>query len=136
VAEDEPTINALIEEHLTDAGYRVTTAVDGLDALLALSTARFDVVLTDIRMPRLDGVGLVRHLREEHPQLPVVVFSGHMSEQDRHALLRMRVPSEAILEKPFAFSKLHDAIQMALRRAASQSLLGQGYVQAEMSCAG
>jgi CheY-like chemotaxis protein len=79
-----------------------------------------DIVLTDIRMPRLDGVGLVRHLREKHPKLPVVVFSGQMSERDRSALLELGVPARAILEKPQAFSALHLALQRALNDTASQ----------------
>ena len=108
----------LVEELLTEAGYRVTTAVDGLDALRLLPNAPLDVVLTDIRMPRLDGVGLVRHLREKHPALPVVVFSGQMSEQDRSALLKLGVSAEAILEKPQAFPALHLALQRVMNRAA------------------
>ena len=120
VVEDEPLVALLVEELLLDAGYRVTTAVDGLDALPLLADASLDIVLTDIRMPRLDGVGLVRFLREKRPELPVVVFSGQMGESDRSALLELGVPAEAILEKPQALPDLYLVLQRVLNVAAPQ----------------
>ncbi|WP_052402584.1 EAL domain-containing protein [Muricoccus aerilatus] len=120
VVEDELLVALLVEELLTDAGYQVTTAVDGLDACRLLADTSFDIVLTDVRMPRLDGVGLVRHLREKHPELPAVVFSGQMSEKDRLTLLELGVPAGAILEKPQAFPALHLALRRALNEAAPQ----------------
>ena len=122
MVEDEPLVALLVEDLLTDAGYRVTTAADGLDALSILPSASLDIVLTDIRMPRLDGVGLVRHLRETYPELPVVVFSGHMSEKDYSALLELGVPAEAILEKPQALPALHLTLQRMLNGAAPRLL--------------
>ena len=118
VAEDEPIIAMWLEEELRGAGFQVTLADDGLAALDALPTAAFDLVLTDLNMPRLDGVGLVRRLGEVRPELPVVVLSGCVTPRHRSAFQRMRAPPRAILEKPVLFPELQDAIRAALRAAA------------------
>lgn len=114
VAEDEAAVGDLLEEYLTSAGYRVTRAGDGLEAVQALPTAFFDVLLTDIRMPRMDGVGLIRHVRRTHPDMPIVVLSGYMTAESREALAALGVPDEAVLEKPSPFDVLEDAIQAAM----------------------
>lgn len=124
VAEDEPGVAALIEECLTDEGYRVTLTRDGAEAVAALPGADYDLLLTDMRMPRLDGVGLVRHVRGARPGMPIVVLSGYMSGEAREELRRLGVPNERVLEKPLPFPELHEAIRTALR-AAAQEIAGR-----------
>ena len=120
VAEDELSVAALIEESLTDEGYRVTLTHDGAEAVEALPGAEFDLLLTDVRMPRLDGVGLVRHVRDARPGLPVIVLSGFMTPDAREELRRLGVPNDRLLEKPLPFPELHEAIRTALRAAAAE----------------
>ncbi|MFC7739290.1 response regulator [Roseomonas sp. GCM10028921] len=114
VAEDEAALGDVLEEYFTSAGYQVTRAGDGLEAMKALPTAWFDVLLTDIRMPRVDGVGLIRHVRRTHPDMPIVVLSGYMTAENREALTVLGVPDEAVLEKPSPFHVLEDAIRAAM----------------------
>lgn len=114
VAEDEGSVAELLEEYFTAAGYRVTRAGDGQEALEVLPTASFDLLLTDIRMPRMDGVKLVRHVRQAHPNMPIVVLSGYMTEENREALTDLGVPDEAVLEKPSPFQVLEDAIRAVM----------------------
>lgn len=114
MAEDEPGLAAVMEDYLTEAGYRVTKAADGIDALEVLPTASFDLLLTDIRMPRLDGVKLVLRVGQTHPSMPIVVFSGYMTEEDRRSLDRLGVPDDAVLEKPSPFFTLEETIRNAL----------------------
>jgi CheY-like chemotaxis protein len=114
MAEDEPDLAAVMEDYLKEAGYRVTKAADGMEALEVLPTASFDLLLTDIRMPRLDGVKLVRRVRQTHPSMPIVVFSGYMTEEDRRSLGRLGVPDDAVLEKPSPFLTLEETIRTAL----------------------
>ena len=66
-----------IEDMLRDAGFEVLLAVDGQHALEIAAEHPFDLLLTDLRMPRLSGNELVRRLREERPGLPVVVMTGY-----------------------------------------------------------
>lgn len=76
IAEDEALAAMAIEEELQEAGYEVEVAFDGQAALLAAQRALPDLLLTDLRMPRLDGGGLIRAIRAFAPRLPVVVMSG------------------------------------------------------------
>jgi two-component system, chemotaxis family, chemotaxis protein CheY len=62
--DDSPSVRLMLERTLTDAGYEVTTAVDGEDALGKARSAQFNAVLTDINMPRMDGFGLIVELRK------------------------------------------------------------------------
>lgn len=77
VAEDEGLAAMAIEDMLRDAGFEVLLAVDGQQALEIAAENPFDLLLTDLRMPRLSGNELVRKLRESRPGLPVVVMTGY-----------------------------------------------------------
>lgn len=77
MAEDERLAAEVLEEVLLDAGFHVTAAPDGQAALEAAAAIRFDILLTDLRMPRLDGRELIARLRAERPGLPVVVMTGY-----------------------------------------------------------
>jgi CheY-like chemotaxis protein len=76
VVDDEPAIQDLVSVLLEDAGYTVYTAPDGLAAVEAVARESPDLVVTDLYMPGLDGVGLIARLRRERPHLPIVVLSA------------------------------------------------------------
>lgn len=114
LAEDEAVLASLLEEYLTPAGFEVTVAADGMQALELLPGASFDLLLTDVRMPRMDGVRLVQQVRQTHPRMPVIVFSGYMTDDARATLGRLGVPHGAFLEKPTPFHILEDTIRAAL----------------------
>lgn len=85
VVDDALTVRELQRSILERAGYQVTTAVDGEDALRLLNAEKWDLVLTDVEMPRLDGFGLVEAMRAR-PALaavPVVILTSRASEDDR-----------------------------------------------------
>jgi CheY-like chemotaxis protein len=78
MAEDERLAAEVIEEGLVEAGFEVLAANDGQEAFdLAANGADFDLLLTDLKMPRLDGKELIARLRAERPDLPVVVMTGY-----------------------------------------------------------
>lgn len=106
VAEDEMSVALVIEDGLTEGGFRVTCAPDGRAAIEAMEEEPFDAVVTDIRMPRLDGVELVRWIVATRPQLPIVVLSGYMTTEQRRELRRLGVSEGALLEKPGGFREL------------------------------
>jgi two-component system chemotaxis sensor kinase CheA len=85
VVEDSITSRMLLKNILESAGYRVRTAVDGVDALTALKTEDFDAVVSDIEMPRLDGFGLTERIRGDRrlADKPVVLVTARESQADR-----------------------------------------------------
>jgi len=77
IAEDEPLVAVTVGGMLEEGGYRVTVARDGLEALELDARDPADVLVTDLRMPRLDGIGLIGRMRERRPGLPIVVMTGY-----------------------------------------------------------
>ncbi len=83
MAEDEVLAAEVLEEALSAAGFAILAAVDGQAALDLADHHGFDVLLTDLRMPRMDGGELIRLLRLRRPNLPVVVMTGYDPEEAR-----------------------------------------------------
>ncbi|WP_270938231.1 response regulator [Falsiroseomonas oryzae] len=112
VAEDEALAAMAIEDELLREGYEVQLAPDGEAALEAAREAMPDLLLTDLRMPRLDGVGLIRALREMAPGLPVVVMTGYAPAGGAAAFRRDGEGPVALFPKPLDM----DAVLAELRR--------------------
>jgi CheY-like chemotaxis protein len=117
VAEDEFLIAMMLDDYLSDDGFDVTVAHDGVEALEAAAVKRFDVLVTDMRMPRLDGAGLIRRMRTTYPLLPVVILTSHAPPGWR--ALSASAPT-VLMEKPLALpalaAKLRDMIETSRRR--------------------
>jgi len=112
VDDHEPSRN-LFCEVLTSAGYAVQAASDGLNAIRHMEETRFDVVLTDVAMPQMDGLELLTEIRDRWPESRVVVHSN---------LLTWRVARLAKVEGAYAcVSKSHNIAQL-LKTIASASL--------------
>jgi CheY-like chemotaxis protein len=106
MAEDERMAAEVIEEGLTEAGFEVLAANDGQEALdLAAKGADFDLLLTDLKMPRLDGRELITRLRAERPDLPVVVMTGFPPPNGAVSLQAGRGPLR-LLTKPIGIAHL------------------------------
>src|SRR5215212_9123897 len=108
VAEDDPDIREILEMLLADAGYRVLTAVDGIDALDLARGARLDLILVDAGMPRLDGAGFCRAYREDGGTTPVILISASDS-----AVITATVTAcgaVAYISKPFDIGGVLDKI--------------------------
>jgi DNA-binding response OmpR family regulator len=99
VVDDSDTIRKFVTFALRARGLRVVTARDGLEALEKLAAEPADLVITDLNMPGLDGYGLVRALREDDPELPIIVLSSLSSEEDVQRGLDLG--ANAYLVKPF-----------------------------------
>ncbi|MFZ2853057.1 MAG: response regulator, partial [Rhodocyclaceae bacterium] len=85
VVEDSITARSLLKSILETAGYRVATAVDGVDALTVLRTGQFDLVVSDVEMPRMDGFELTARIRGDKKlaELPVVLVTALESRADK-----------------------------------------------------
>jgi CheY-like chemotaxis protein len=77
VVDDEENICKLYKEEFEDMGYAVTTVQDGASALNALESAAFDLVTLDMRMPGMDGIEILRRMKEKNADLPVVISSAY-----------------------------------------------------------
>ena len=114
MAEDENLAAEVLEEGLLDAGFEVLPACDGEAAMdLAMAGADFDVLLTDLRMPRLDGRELIARLRARRPNLPVVVMTGYPPSGGLAALQHGTAPMR-LLTKPIELGRLVAAIRSVL----------------------
>lgn len=111
VAEDEPLAAMIIEEVLTDAGHSVLLAADGEEALSLATGAVFDVLLTDLAMPRMTGFELIPRLRARQSGLPVVVMTGFLPPGKSDALFADSRGPLTILQKPFQIDHLIDALE-------------------------
>jgi CheY-like chemotaxis protein len=111
VVDDDPGIRLLIGIALGRVGVTFTLACDGIEAIECLKTADFNLVLLDVMMPRLDGVGFVRHLREweERKGLrPVVLLMTAAPE--REELLKTADTVQAVIAKPFDVWEIADLV--------------------------
>src|SRR5712664_229870 len=115
VVDDEPLVTMLIAETLTLEGHDVDTAKDGQEALEKVSACAYDAILSDLRMPVLDGVGLYRGLDQQHPGLlRRIAFVSGTTEPVEYAsfLEETGVP---VLHKPFAIDDLQQLVQRLLQ---------------------
>jgi two-component system response regulator AtoC len=121
VVDDEEDLRAFCEAALAGAGHDVATAADGVEALDALARRRFDLVLTDLRMPRLDGEALLRQVRATYPDVAVIVLTAHGSVTK--AVEAMRLGVSDFLEKPV---ESPGALRAAVTRALGRDPLADG----------
>ena len=113
VVEDDENTRLLLEFSLTREGYRVTVASDGIEGLEIIRGHTPDVVVTNLNMPRLDGIGLIKRIRNDlHlTTLPIIVLSGARN-QDPEVLVT--AGASVFLCKPVDLTKLSECVKMAL----------------------
>ena len=111
IAEDDDHMREALQEMLTEAGYRVITAEDGLEALDWLGRVKVDLIIVDILMPGLGGPELIKRLREtsEWATTPIMVLSGYAD------LARYRdLPVDGVQLKPFDLSEFLDKVEQLI----------------------
>lgn len=113
--DDSPSMRKMVSFTLTGAGYKVVEAVDGVDAFEKAVNQQVDLVLADQNMPRLDGIGLTKKLRE-HPrykQTPILILTTESSDQMKQA--GKAAGATGWLVKPFDPNRLIEVIQKVIR---------------------
>jgi DNA-binding response OmpR family regulator len=115
VVDDEPTIGEIVSRYLERAGYATTTAADGLEAVRIADEQRPDLVVLDVMLPQLDGLQVLRHLREgEDGPTPVILLTAKGEQEDKLAGLRNGADDYVV--KPFSPSELVARVDAVLRR--------------------
>ncbi len=114
VAEDEEAVRALVRRALVEDGHEVMTAADGAEALDTLQRegGRFDLLLTDIKMPVMDGVALALAAARDFPVLPILLMTGYADQRERASGLDALI--RAVIAKPFTLAQLKAAVAVAL----------------------
>ena len=87
VVDDEAGYRELLAKILTKVGYRVITAADGNEALTLLENSHFNLIISDVFMPNLNGYALAARIRAKQPDMPIVLISGYFSQDTPKNLL-------------------------------------------------
>lgn len=112
IVDDDPAIHDLVQAMLDADSWKLESAYSGEEALSKLSTGAYDLVLTDIVMPGLDGLGLLKQIRENHPAVKVVVMTA-LNTPD-HIIGTIRGQAYSYLSKPFSRPALAETLDSAL----------------------
>ncbi|SFW35756.1 sigma-54-dependent transcriptional regulator [Luteibacter sp. UNCMF366Tsu5.1] len=129
VVDNEAKMRRILELSLRSMGHDVEQAGDGQEALAMLDTGSFDLVLTDLRMPRLDGIGLLRALREADNDIPVIVMTAYGTIET--AVAAMKIGAADYIIRPFEM----ETIEMAVSRALTMQVVQREnrFLKEEMS---
>ena len=116
VVDDEPQITRVLKTTLSSQGYSTRTAADGKEALQTMKEWAPDLIITDLRMPNMDGLSLCRHVREES-QVPIIVLS--VKGEERAKVEALDAGADDYVTKPFNINELLARVRAGLRRTAA-----------------
>ncbi|MCK4509768.1 MAG: response regulator [Desulfuromonadales bacterium] len=114
VVDDSETVRQVLQMSLANAGFDVIEAEDGVDALSKLSGAQVDMLITDLNMPNMDGLDLIKKIREEgsHRFTPIVMLTTESSEEKK--LAGREAGASGWIVKPFKPEQLLKVVKMVL----------------------
>jgi two-component system OmpR family response regulator len=119
VVDDEPNILELLSASLRYAGFEVATAPDGNEALRVANSFKPDLLLLDVMMPGIDGFEVVRRLRQEGRQIPVLFLTAKDSTEDK--ITGLTLGGDDYVTKPFSLEEVIARVRAVLRRLANTS---------------
>ena len=121
IAEDEEGIRHLVARALTQDGHEVVTAGDGAEALDVLTRERgaFELLLTDIRMPVMDGIALALAATRDHPALTILLMTGYADQRERAHGLDALIHD--VVTKPFTLATIRTVVSDALKAHAGRA---------------
>jgi DNA-binding NtrC family response regulator len=112
VVDDAPQTLEVIRRNLTSKGYQVFTASNVQEAIKIIESSPVDLVITDLKMPEVSGIDLVRHIRENYKDTEVMMITGYPSIES--AVEAVKIGAEEYLTKPFTDEELFAAVQRTL----------------------
>jgi CheY-like chemotaxis protein len=113
VVDDEMGIRIVFRMQLERDGYDVACAEDGAEALRILRAGEFDLLITDLEMPRMNGYELIRHVQHEWPELPIFICSG--TSLDTSLAADVHEAAAGLLQKPITVRELSAKVEAFLR---------------------
>ena len=117
IIEDEPDIQKILFEPLTAAGYKVTSALDGLEGINTFRAQVFDLVILDIMLPKIDGYAVCEMIRQES-KIPIILLTALDTEDDQ--IKGFDLLADDYITKPFSVKLLLKRVEALLRRTASE----------------
>ncbi|MFP4384389.1 MAG: response regulator transcription factor [Spirochaetia bacterium] len=114
LAEDEKKLNTMIHDYLNALGFTVTGVHDGLTAVKEVQAKEYDIAVLDIMLPGIDGIEVLRKIREEH-DLPVIMLTARDQESDK--LMGLELGADDYMTKPFSMKELAARVRALLRRS-------------------
>lgn len=115
IVDDQPELLRLYQRGLEAAGYRVTIAETAEAAMLILDNEFPDAALLDLKMPYINGMGLLYRLRKAHPRMPVAIITG-MQNLDKEALQEIKMLDAVIHYKPLSIVQIRQVVDALLTR--------------------
>ncbi|MFO8240723.1 MAG: response regulator [Dissulfuribacterales bacterium] len=111
VIEDDQQVRSMLKDYLTYLGYEVVTASDGLEGLKEIKAGDYNLVVTDITMPYVSGIGIITVIKQNQPDIPVIAITGYGYHAEELAIEKK---ADRILPKPFEIKELKKAIENLL----------------------
>ena len=121
IVEDEPKVGKALSEGLKANGYQVTLAQTGEDGFFLANSHSFDVIVLDVMLPGRNGIEVLKTLRKQGLQVPVLLLTAKDSVEDR--VLGLDAGADDYLVKPFAFPELRARIRVLVRRGKTESVV-------------
>lgn len=118
IIEDDPEIREMVSEYLEKEGYQTTVAEDGEQAIRKFASESFDLVLLDLMLPGLNGLEVLRRIREQS-RVPILILSAKDGEVDK--ALGLRFGADDYIAKPFSLIELAARVEASIRRATQYS---------------
>jgi two-component system cell cycle response regulator CpdR len=112
IAEDDKAVREFVSRALQQDGHDITAVSDGQQALTALESRRFDMLLADIVMPHVDGIALALKASKDYPELPVLLMTGYAAERQRAHNLESLI--HQVISKPFTLRDICDSVRRVL----------------------
>jgi DNA-binding NtrC family response regulator len=112
VVDDEDSLRTVLGSELVSEGYEVGTAADGDDAITELQKRAYDLVLLDIKMPRMNGFEVLRYVKEKHPQTRVIMLTGFADL--KNAIESKKLGAEDFVSKPYDLVDLLTTIERVM----------------------
>ena len=131
VAEDETSLNDLLQDALRMNGYETISAKHGLEALRLIREQKPDLVILDINMPQLDGFGVIEKLRNENNNVPVIVLTARDQRDDKS--IGFGLGADDFVTKPFGLEELLMRVAAVLRRSKNTPTSGNILVSGNIS---
>jgi DNA-binding NtrC family response regulator len=112
VVDDEESLRTVLSSELINEGYEVRTAADGDDAIVEMRNVDFDLVLLDIKMPRMNGFEVLKHIKENHARSKVVMLTGFADL--KNAIESKKLGADDFVSKPYDLVDLLTTIERVL----------------------
>ena len=116
IAEDDKPVATFVQKGLEAEQYAVDVAQDGDEAQFMVGQIDYDLAVLDLTLPRVDGLDVLKHIRETKPALPILILTGRNRVEDR--VKGLDLGADDYLTKPFSFSELSARVRALLRRSA------------------